>query len=207
MNQIIPFLAGAPGAASQADSYYQQAINQAQGLGSGSLGKTIVSEQNAALQPQFRTQDQQLGASLASQGITNSGAAKAAYGNLAGNQSGVIAGADAPVFQTAEGVAGNLIGQVPGAETSAYQAAIQQFMQAASDAAAAAAGVPPVGQAQPDYNQNGIPGFSTSDVFNASGAPGSQYPTAVDAPVASIGSGIPAASWTNPYSATNTGGG
>jgi hypothetical protein len=135
VNQLVSALAGAPQAGAQAGTYYQNAINQATGLGSGSLGKTIVSEQNAALQPQFKTQDQQPGASLAAQGITNSGAAKASYGDLASKQSGVIAGADAPVFQTAEGIAGNILGQQPGAQQTAYSNAVQQFLSALQTAA------------------------------------------------------------------------
>ena len=144
-SQLLGFLAGAPQAANTAGNYYNQALDEAQGIGSGSLASTYGGEEKAALQPDFKAEDQSLGASLAAQGITNSGAAKAAYGNLAAGQSGKLAGALAPFYSQAEGIAGNIHGQRPGAQVGAYNDAISQFMTAASDAAGgygAGGGVP-----------------------------------------------------------------
>lgn len=148
MPGIIASLSGAPGAATTAGNYYQNAANQIVSSTGSPAAQDFIGEQNAALQPQFQTQDQALKAQLAAQGITGSGAAKQGFGNLINNQQSTIAGVDAPLYSQALGQYGSIIGQEPGAQNSAYQNAIQQFYQAiqgAGSLAGAAFGVPGFG--------------------------------------------------------------
>ena len=209
-SNLLAWLSGANGAAGQAGSYYDTAYNQAVGTGSGSLASTFGGEEKAALQPAFQAQDQQLAGKEASMGITNSGAAKADFGNLASNQSSTIAGALAPFYQQAESIGGNILAQKPGAQNQAYNQANQQFMQAASDAAAAAGGIPPVPgqgqQQQPDYFDNGTPVFTDQGPgYDAQGAP-VDYNSPFQPNVTPGVSQLPGPSF-NPYSVTIGGGG
>lgn len=165
MSGIIPGLAGAPQAASTAGGYYQNAADQIATQYGSPEAKMFSSEEMGALRPQFAQQAAQLTASNAAQGTGTSGAGRYNFGNLAGQQSAALAGAVAPLYQQGESQYGNVISAMPGAQTSAYQDAIQSFYAAMQDAGQMAAGMPPTGSTT---------GGGTGDVYGGdeSGSPG-----------------------------------
>jgi hypothetical protein len=137
MDKVISWLSGASGAAGTTGGYYQNAANDVFNLYGPSATNYFTREQNRALQSQFNTQDQQMVDSLAAKGLARSGAGQYNFGNLGAQQSGVIAGADAPIFSQGLAGAANIYGQMPGAQSSAYQNAIDQFYQALGTAGSA----------------------------------------------------------------------
>jgi hypothetical protein len=139
MSGLIANLAGAGGAAQNTGNYYQNAMQNEINAAGSPAATDFIRLQNAALRPQFLAQDQQMSAGLAAQGITNSGAARANAGNLAAQQSGQIAAADAPLYQGAMNAYGQINAQMPGAQAQSYNDAIQQFYQALQGAGSAAA--------------------------------------------------------------------
>jgi hypothetical protein len=184
---LLNALSGGNQAGSAASGQYQQAANQsnkgyqnaeAQLVSStGSpAAQTFEAEENAALQPQFRQQDANLAASNAAQGITDSGSGNFNGQELAGQQSGAIASADAPLFSEAlqqygnmlsEGAGANssLLGQGAGAYNTADANANNSLIDAGQDIGSAIAGIPPTGSPNPqsvtapsadgtDYNAN-----------------------------------------------------
>ena len=149
MSGIIAGLAGAGGAAANTGSYYQNAMsNDLSATGSPAAQQFGQSEMQA-LQPQFNQQDSQLAAKESAMGITNSGAAKADYGNLAADQAAILAGKEGGLYSQALGNYGQINAAMPGAQNNAYQQAIQNFYTGISDAGSMAAGLPPMGQPQP----------------------------------------------------------
>lgn len=138
MGGIIPALAGAPQAASTAGGYYQSAADQIANQTGSPEAQIFSKEQMAALRPMFAQQDAELTAENAAQGTGTSGAGRYNFGNLAGQQSATMAGSVAPLYSQAESQYGNIIGAMPGAQTSAYQDAISQLMQAVQTGATAA---------------------------------------------------------------------
>lgn len=143
MSGLIAGLAGAPGAASNAGSYYQNAMqNEINATGSPAAQQFGAMEQQA-LQPRFNQQDQLLADKEASMGITNSGAAKSDYGALGADQAATLAGAISPLYGQAMGTYGQIDANMPGAQNSAYQNAISNFYTGISDLGSLAAGVPP----------------------------------------------------------------
>ena len=149
---IIKGISGAGYNADQAGQYYQGAYGNAENKLINSTGSpaatTFGNLQNAALQPMFNAQDENLAAKEAAMGITNSGAAASDFGNLQSNQSATLAGAMAPLYSQALGQYGNLVsggaaGQA-GAQTGAYNQSISDFYNALGQAGGAAAGVPPM---------------------------------------------------------------
>ena len=130
MSGLIAGLAGAPQAASNAGGYYQNAAGEIVNATGSPAAATFTRLLNRSLQPQFAQQDAGMNAMLAAQGITNSGQGRSDFGNLAAQQSGQIAGADAPLYQEALGQYGNIIGAMPGAQTQSYNDALQNFYNA-----------------------------------------------------------------------------
>lgn len=158
MPGIIQALSGAPGAATTAGGYYQNALGQLVNATGSPAAQQFAGLQNAALQPQFANQDAALQSSLAASGITDSGAASKQLQDLVSNQSSTLAGADAPLYSQALGQYGNILGQEPGAQTNAYQQAINNFYQGVSglgNLAGSAFGLPGAGSAL-------VPGGSSS---------------------------------------------
>jgi len=147
VSQILGFLSGAPQAANQAGSYYQNAANDVYQQYGPSATKYFTAQQNPALRPQFQQQEQQLAGTEAAQGITHSGAGINAFGNLGAQQAGALASADAPLFSQGLQGATGIYSQMPGAQNNAYQDAIQQFYQALNSAGSLASGIPSGGAA------------------------------------------------------------
>jgi hypothetical protein len=139
-------LFGAGSAANTAGGYYQNAANQiATEYGSPAAG-IFSKEEMAALRPLFTQENSALGATLAAQGLSNSGAGRALGGNLAATQSGQLAGAVAPLYQQGLADYAGIISQMPGAQNTAYQNAISQGMQALGAAGSAfGLGIPGIG--------------------------------------------------------------
>ena len=168
MSQILAWLSGAPQAANQAGSYYQNAANDVYQQYGPSATKYFTAEQNAALRPQFQQQEQQLAGTEAAQGITHSGAGIDAFGNLGAQQAGALASADAPLFSQGLQGATGIYSQMPGAQNNAYQDAIQQFYQALQTGASA------FGAGFGGGGSNAItPGANAAGNWEESGAPGS----------------------------------
>lgn len=159
LSSLVGFLAGAPQQAQNSNQQFQNASNESGGYygtalnklvnstGSGSpAAATFGAEQQAALQPMFNQQQQQLAGSNAAQGITNSGSGAYNNGQLAADQSATLAGAIAPLYSTALGQYGSLLGSQAGTQSGlvgqgasaanqSYGQAIQDFYGAASSAA------------------------------------------------------------------------
>jgi len=148
MSGLISSLAGAPGAASQAGSYYQQAMQNLINAYGSPAAQTFGKEEQQSLQPMFAQQTQGLVDQLNALGIQNSGAGSAQLGNLAANQSSTLAGAIAPLYSQALSQYGNIDAMMPGAQNQAYQNAISNFYGALSGTAGLvgdAFGVPGMG--------------------------------------------------------------
>lgn len=169
MSGIVGMLSGAPSAASTAGGYYQNAANELANEYGSPAAQMFGKEQMASLRPLFNQQTQALTGDLAAQGIAPSGAGRAAFGNLAANQSATLAGSVAPLYQQALGQYGNIIGQMPGSQVNAYQDAINNFYQAVSMAGEAAGGMPPSANPQ----QTATQGANSAANWEFSGAPGS----------------------------------
>jgi|HubBroStandDraft_4_1064222.scaffolds.fasta_scaffold00042_48 hypothetical protein len=189
MTQLLGWLSGAPSAANNTGSYYTNAANDIYNLYGPSATSTFTKEQNRALQNQFQTQDQQMVDSLAAKGLAGSGAGQYNFGNLGAQQSGVIAGADAPLFSQGLAGAAGVYSQMPSAQANSYQDAINNFYQAISAAGSMAAGMPPTGLtgSQPPASLNfsgGMPtpeqigtgpGPNSNDYYGSQPAPPSPY--------------------------------
>lgn len=116
----------APGQdASTVGGYYQSALNQVPQV----TAQDIALEKQS-LQPQFDQQDASLAAKEASMGISNSGAARADFGDLAGAQAGALAGAISPLYQQQLGIQGGILGAQPGAQSGAYANGQQNYYNA-----------------------------------------------------------------------------
>jgi hypothetical protein len=162
VNSIIAALSGAPQQANAVGGYYDQALQREINASGSPAAKIFGDQTQAALQPRFDAQNQALSAKEAAMGITHSGAAKADFGNLAADQSATLAGAIAPLYSSAMNTYGQINASQPGAQGSAYQQAIAQFYQAMKDAAAASAGVPPMGGTPTQTTPPIAPAQSTS---------------------------------------------
>ncbi len=178
LSQIVGFLSGANQNANQAGSYYSGAYGNAENQLVNSTGSpaatTFGNLQQAALQPRFNQQNQNLAAREAAMGITNSGAANSDFSQLAADQSGVLSGALAPLYQQALGQYGNLLsggaaGQA-GAQTGAYGQSINDFYSAVSDAF----GVPSTPKQTASPGEGGFLGANTGGggvVYTDAGSP------------------------------------
>lgn len=124
---LIGDLSGATYDANNTGSYYQNAMNQLVNSTGSPAAQQFGAEESASLKPLFNQQDQNLAAKEAAMGITNSGAAKNDFSNLTAQQSATLAGAVAPLYQSAIGSYGSLAGEGAGAQSSAYQHALDQF--------------------------------------------------------------------------------
>jgi hypothetical protein len=178
MTQLLGWLSGAPSAANNTGSYYTNAANDIYNLYGPSATSTFTKEQNRALQNQFQTQDQQMVDSLAAKGLASSGAGQYNFGNLGAQQSGVIAGADAPLFSQGLAGAAGVYSQMPGAQANSYQDAINNFYQAISAAGSMAAGMPPTGltgSPPPAGSYSSAPNAYSGQPYN-SGDPGYYSP-------------------------------
>lgn len=131
---LLGAVSGGDYAQNKSNAAYQQALDQL-GPGGTSAAKKYGAYETAALQPQFKAQDQTLAAREAAQGIGGSGAAKADFGDLGAQQSAVLAGSEAPLFSQGLGAYDSLVGQEPGAGQEAYQQALNNFYGAAESAA------------------------------------------------------------------------
>lgn len=175
MSGLIAGLAGAGGAANTAGQYYQNAAGQIVDATGSPAAQTFGRLQLAAERPAFQSSNDALSAQLAAQGLGGSGAGRALGGNLAATQSGQEAGALAPLYSQALGQYGNIIGQEPGAQVSAYQNAIDNFYQAINDASSLAAGMPTSGGGQPGFSQAATGGYDNTYANYASSAPSGAY--------------------------------
>lgn len=163
MSQILAWLSGAPQAANQAGSYYQNAANDVYQQYGPSATKYFTNAQDLALRPQFQDQADDLAGTEAAQGVTHSGAGVNAFGNLGAQQAGALASADSPLFSQGLQGATGIYSQMPGAQNNAYNDAIQQFYQAISMAGQAAGGIPPSAGAGPSSSD------STSGIWDPYG--------------------------------------
>lgn len=176
MSQLIGQLAGAPQAASQNQQYYTNAMNSEINAAGSPAATDFLRLQDAALRPQFAAADQQVGSTEAAQGIAGSGAGRNIGGGVAANQASTLAGAAAPLYQSALNSYSGINAAAPQGDEQAYNSAIQQFYQALSGAGQAAAGIPPNFGAGPTDNPLGspmtpqdpnsdtyVPGFDTSN--------------------------------------------
>ena len=193
LSSLVGFLSGAPQQAQNSNQQFQNASNESGGYygtalnnlvnstGSGSpAAATFGAEQQAALQPKFDQQNQQLTASNAAQGIGSSGSGLYNNGQLAADQSATLAGAIAPLYSTALQQYGQgnlnqaaqqsgLVGQGAGAANQAYGQSIQDFYGAAETA----------GTGIPAGNTNPYSGQSTSsNTVPGSGSVGPNTATA-----------------------------
>jgi hypothetical protein len=159
MSNLISGLAGAGGAASTAGGYYQNAANQIVNQYGSPAASTFANEYKASMDPLFQQQDQGLKAQEAALGITNSGAGKQGFTDLTGQQSAALASGVAPLYSQALGQYGSIIGEMPGAQNTAYQNAISNFYTGVQDIGQAAAGLPPTG------GSGGSGQFSTTPNF------------------------------------------
>lgn len=157
MSQLIAGLSGANGAASNAGSYYQNAADNIFNTAGSPEAQKFSQIYQAALQPGFQQSQQGLLGTLASQGITTSGAGKADLSNLFSNQSAQFAQGVAPMYQEAEQQYGNVLSQQPGAELGAYNQANNQFIQGVGSLGSLAAEIYGGGFG------GGIPGGTGSD--------------------------------------------
>lgn len=159
LSSLVGFLAGAPQQAQQSNQQFQNASNESGGYYTDALNKLISStgsgspaaqtfgaEQQAALQPMFQQQRDQLAGSNAAQGITNSGSGSYNNTQLSADQGATLANAIAPLYSQALGQYGNIAGQQAGTQSglvgqgataanNSYGQAIQDFYGAASTAA------------------------------------------------------------------------
>lgn len=149
---LVKDVSGAGYNANQAGGYYQGAYGPAEDKLVNSTGSpaatTFGNLQQAALQPRFNQQNQNLAAREAAMGITHSGAANNDFSQLAADQSSTLAGALAPLYSQALGQYGNLLsggaaGQA-GAQTGAYNQSLSDFYGALGAAGGAGGGVPPL---------------------------------------------------------------
>jgi len=152
---IIGTLAGAPQAASNAQSYYTGASNQIAGMYGSPLANRFAAMERGVLQPSYQAGLQQAAAQAAAMGLAGSGAGTASMGNVAAQNAASLTGAVAPLYQQGMGEAAGVISQMPGAELSAYQNAIQNFYDAVAMAGQAAAGIPPSAPQSPQYGPAG----------------------------------------------------
>jgi hypothetical protein len=143
MSGLIAGLAGAGGAASTAGGYYQNAANELVSATGSPAAQMFSAEEMAALRPLFNQQTQGLLGTEAATGLGGSGAGRAMLGDLTANQSATLASNIAPLYSQALGEYGNIIGAMPGAQTSAYQDAINNFYQGIGGLGEAIAGMPP----------------------------------------------------------------
>ena len=134
MPGLIPGLAGAGGAANTAGGFYNTAGNNVVNAYGSPAANMFSKEYISSLQPGFQQQQQGLLGDLAAHGITNSGAAKADLTNLYTGESGAEAAGIAPLYSQALGQYGSIQQAGAGAQTQAYQNAVNQFYQALEDA-------------------------------------------------------------------------
>ena len=160
---LVGDLSGANYDANQTGTYYQNALNQFGPGGTAAADKFIPLE-SAALAPEFAQQNESLKAGLAASGITDSGAAKADFSDLAGEQSAALAGATAPLFQTALSGYSNTLSSEPGAQSEAYGNAINQFYSALKTAAT---GVPSQATPYADPSQSTYGDQGSYDPYGA----------------------------------------
>lgn len=154
MGGIVGGIFGAPQAASNAEGYYTNAANDVQGLYSGGGAQDYTEMLNRSLQPQFKTQDQDLTDFQAAQGTTGSGASRADFSTLGSAQSAALAGADAPLYAQGMAEQAGIYGEMPGAQEGAYQTAVNQGYQALDEAGEAFAGIPSGGSSTPSDGQD-----------------------------------------------------
>ena len=172
---LMGILSGADYNSNKVGDFYNQALGKLLDSTGSPAAQQFGAEEMASLQPMFNKQNQALAAKEAAMGITNSGAAKADFGDLGAQQSATLAGAVAPLYQSAIGQYGNIVGAEPGAQANAYQTALNNFQQAIETAAT---GGPTGGggsqgmiavqpQDSPFYNNPGaIPGGSGSGIYD-----------------------------------------
>ena len=143
-NGVVSWLTGGqsdPNAvANTVGGYYSNAENNLVNSAGSPAAQQFIQLQNQALQPQFQQQQASLPGQLAAAGLTGSGAANNAVATLNGQQSGVLAGADAPLYQTALSQYGSLLGTGAGAQSGAYQSTNSQDLNSFYQALSAAAG-------------------------------------------------------------------
>lgn len=132
---LMGWLSGADYNSNKVGDFYNQALAKLLNATGSPAAQQFGAEEKASLQPMFDQQDKALAAKEAAMGITNSGAAKADYSDLTGNQSRTLAGAVAPLYQEALGSYGSLVGAMPGAQAGAYQQALTNFQNAVEMAA------------------------------------------------------------------------
>ncbi len=145
MSGIISAISGAPQEASAVGGYYQPALNTEWNPNGSPAAQQYIGQTEAGLQPGFTQEDNTLAAKEAAMVITNSGAAKADFSDLGGQQSAALAQATAPFYSQALGDYASTAGAQAGAEGGAYQGAISNFYGLLGDAASAAAGGIPIG--------------------------------------------------------------
>jgi hypothetical protein len=165
---LVKDISGAGYNANQAGGYYQGAYGPAEQQLINSTGSpaatTFGNLQEAALQPRFNRENQNLAAREAAMGITHSGAANSDFSQLAADQSGVLSGALAPLYSQALGQYGNLLsggaaGQA-GAQTGAYNQSLNDFYGALG----AAAGAPNISSGGGGGSGGGFGGYSLGNV-------------------------------------------
>jgi hypothetical protein len=124
---LVSGLSGADYNAGKVGGYYNDAAGKLVDSTGSPAAQTFGAEEQAALKPQFKAQDQALSAKEAAMGITNSGAGKADFSNLQGAQSATLAGTEAPLYSQALGEYGNIEGQGAGAQAGAYNQSLATF--------------------------------------------------------------------------------
>lgn len=170
---LMGILSGADYAANNTGNYYNEALAKLLNSTGSPAAKQFAAEQQAALQPEFKQQDQGLAAKEAAMGITNSGAAKADFSNLGASQAATLAGVTAPLYQSAIGQYGNIVGAEPGAQSGAYSDAMNRFYSALETAATGMPSMPQQSSQNPYTPSYGVvPGSSvTPGAVTVSGGP------------------------------------
>jgi len=136
---LVDILSGANHNASKVGTYYTDAMGRMIDATGSPAAKQFGQLEQQSVQPMFDQQNKALASKEAAMGITNSGAAKADYSDLAGSQSRTLAGMVAPLYQEALGSYAGLNAAMPGAQSGAYQDALNNFYNSVQ---MAATGVP-----------------------------------------------------------------
>lgn len=173
---------GASGPSQDANTvggYYQSALNQVP-----QITADEINTEKAGLQPLFNQQTQGLAAKEAAMGITGSGAAHADFSDLGGQQAAALSQAIAPLYSQRLGIQGNILGQMPGAQSGAYQQGNQDYYNAMQGYGGLLGSLlKPGGQASGGnpYSVPQVPSSSSDSAYSD---------TAPDPYIASAGSGI-----------------
>lgn len=130
MSGLIAGLSGAGGAANATGGYYNSAMQNLINATGSPAAQTFGRLQLAAERPAFQSSNDALAAQQAAMGLGGSGEGRALGGSVASNEAATSAGALAPLYSEALQGYSNIDAAMPGAQSAAYNQAIQDFYSA-----------------------------------------------------------------------------